>query len=232
VNTRVLRSWTPSWLAAYALHFEASIERSVESFSCALASGSRVLDAGAGEAQYRKRFGQHRYVAVDLGIGDSSWDYARLDAVADLARLPFRSGSFDAALSVVTLEHVTDPCSVLREMARTIRDGGSLLLIVPQEWEVHQAPHDYFRYTRYGARHLLEAAGFTSISIEPVGGFFRLLSRRLLNGLQFFPVILLPLTLILLAVPALILPLLDPLDRERSFTLGYVCRARKGRQAA
>jgi SAM-dependent methyltransferase len=228
VNTRVLRRWTPSWLAGYALHFEASIEKSVADFSSALADGSRVLDAGAGEGQYRDRFRQHRYAAVDLGIGDTSWDYGKLDAVADLARLPFRSGCFDAALSVVTLEHVTDPGSVLREMARTIRDGGSLLLIVPQEWEVHQAPHDYFRFTRYGAHHLLEAAGFTSVRIEPVGGFFRLLSRRLLNGLQFFPAVILPLALLLLAVPALILPLLDPLDRDRSFTLGYVCRATKG----
>lgn len=227
MNTRVLRRWTPSWLAGYALHFEASIEKSVADFSSALADGSRVLDAGAGEGQYRDRFRQHRYAAVDLGIGDTSWDYGKLDAVADLARLPFRSGCFDAALSVVTLEHVTDPGSVLREMARTIRDGGSLLLIVPQEWEVHQAPHDYFRYTAHGVRLLIEDTGLEADRIEPMGGFFRLLSRRLLNALQFFPGILFPFAALLFVPPALILPLADGLDRERNFTLGYVCRLRK-----
>jgi hypothetical protein len=35
---------------------------------------------------------------------------------------------------------------------------------------------------------------------------------------------------ILLVPPALILPLLDALDRNRNFTLGYLCMARKRAQ--
>ena len=34
---------------------------------------------------------------------------------------------------------------------------------------------------------------------------------------------------ILLVPPALILPFLDFLDRDRNFTLGYICTARKSR---
>ena len=64
--------------------------------------------------------------------------------------------------------------------------GGRLLLAAPHEWEVHQAPHDYFRYTRFGLRYLLEKAGLEPIEMRAVGGYFRLLARRLLNGLQFF----------------------------------------------
>jgi hypothetical protein len=105
--------------------------------------------------------------------------------------------------------------------------GGRLLLIAPHEWEVHQAPHDYFRFTRYGLGHLLARAGFETLVIRPAGGFFRLLSRRLLNALQFFPLVLLPLAALLFVPPALLLPALDFLDRERNFTLGYVCTARK-----
>ena len=59
-------------------------------------------------------------------------------------------------------------------------------MIVPHEWEVHQSPHDYYRYTRHGMAYLLAKAGFAEYTIEPVGGYFRLISRRLLNGLQFF----------------------------------------------
>ena len=71
----------------------------------------------------------------------------------------------------------------------------------------------------------------TDIRIKPVGGYFRLLSRRLLNGLQFFTggwrwLLFLP-AAILLGPPALLLPLLDGLDRERNFTLGYICTAKK-----
>src|SRR5262249_25160700 len=88
-------------------------------------------------------------------------------------------------------------------------------------------PHDYYRYTRYGLKYLLGQAGFDEISIEPVGGFFRLLSRRLFNALQFFPGVLMIFAAIFFVPPALVLPLLDGLDQRRNFTLGFVCLATK-----
>ena len=126
----------------------------------------------------------------------------------------------------MTLEHVREPARVICELARTLAPGGRLLLIAPHEWEEHQQPHDYFRYTRYGLEYLLKQAGFAEISIEPVGGFFRLLSRRLLNGLQFFPGPLMLVAAIFLVPPALVFPLFDPLDKRRNFTLGFICSAR------
>jgi hypothetical protein len=48
-----------------------------------------------------------------------------------------------------------------------------------------------------------------------------------LNALQFFPGPLMLVAAVFFAPPALLLPLLDPLDKERSFTLGYICSARK-----
>jgi len=127
----------------------------------------------------------------------------------------------------VTLEHVTEPARVVCEIARVLKPGGRLLLIAPLEWEEHQQPHDYYRYTRYGLEHLLKQAGFAEIVIEPVGGFFRLLSRRLFNALQFFPGPLMIVAAIFFVPPALFLPLLDRMDRRRNFTLGYICVARK-----
>lgn len=217
----------PRPLRDHVLHFEASIEREVARLAESLPAGARVLDAGAGEARHARQFSRQRYVGVDLGVGDAAWDYSRLDVVADLAALPFRSESFDACLNIVTLEHVPDPRAVLGEIFRTLAPGGHFLLVVPQEWEVHQAPHDYFRFTRYGVRTLLEEVGFRQIEIRPAGGFFRLLARRLLNALQFFPPPLLPLAALCLAPPALLVPALDFLDREQNFTLGYLCRAQK-----
>ena len=69
-----------------------------------------------------------------------------------------------------------------------------------------------------------------------MGGYFRLLARRLLNGLQFFTggvrwLWFLP-AAILLVPPALILPFLDSLDRDRNFTLGYICTARTAQRDA
>ena len=222
-----LRRLIPGFLRRHVLHFETSIETAAVAFAAALPNGARVLDAGAGEAQYAYLFARHRYVGIDLGIGDAAWNYRRLDCVADLASLPLAGGCCDACINIVTLEHVREPARVIAEMSRVLKPGGRLLLIVPHEWEVHQSPHDYFRYTRHGVRYLLESAGFGGIVIEPVGGFFRLLARRLWNALQFFPGLAMPVAALFFGPPALLLPFLDSLDRDRNFTLGYICTASK-----
>lgn len=212
----------PLALQRYILHFEASIEDAVREFAASLPSGGRVLDAGAGEGQYAHHFLGRRYVGVDLGIGDSTWSYSGLNAIADLIFLPFAEKTFDAALNVVTLEHVTDPFAVMDEIYRCLQPGGRLLLITPMDWEEHQEPHDYFRYTSYGLKHLAARAGFVDVEVRAVGGIFRLLSRRLLSAGQMVP-LLLP----FFAPIALVLPMLDTLDRKRNFTLGHICYARR-----
>ncbi len=221
----------PKLLRRHILHFEVEIADAVAALAGALPAGVRILDAGAGEGQYAHYFARQRYCGVDLAVGDAAWDYSRLNVLADLTALPFRAGAFHTAINVVTLEHLPEPGRALAEIARTLEPGGRLLLAAPHEWEVHQAPHDYFRYTRYGLWYLLEQAGFEPVEIRAVGGYFRLVARRLLNGLQFFTggvrwLGFVP-AAILLVPPALILPFLDALDRERNFTAGYICTARK-----
>jgi len=221
----------PAFLRRHILHFESAIDDALEGFAQPVVAGERVLDAGAGECRHARYFPSARYCGVDLAVGDSAWNYRGLDAIADLAALPFRDGAFAACINIVTLEHVREPHRVLRELSRVLGPDGRLLLVVPHEWEVHQAPHDYFRYTRHGVAYLLEQAGFERIEIHPVGGYFRLLARRMLNGLQFFTggarwIGFLPAAL-LLTPPALALPFLDFLDKERNFTLGYICTAEK-----
>lgn len=221
------RNALPRPLRRWVMHFEVSIEDAVAEFARSLPDSARVLDAGAGEGSYRNHFTRHRYCGFDLGIGDAAWNYSNLDAIGDLAALPFRDATFDACLSVVTLEHVPRPRRVVCEMVRTLTPGGRLLIVAPLEWEEHQQPHDYFRYTRFGLEMLLKQAGLTDFTIQPVGGFFRLLSRRLFNALQFFPGPLMFLAAIFLVPPALVLPIFEPLDRRKNFTLGYICSARK-----
>ena len=221
----------PKLLRRHILHFEVEIEEAVDRFASDLPDRARVLDAGAGEGQYAHYFKRQQYCGIDLAVGDAEWDYSSLDAIADLTALPFRPGAFRAAVNIVTLEHVREPARALGEIGRVLEPGGRLLVAAPHEWEVHQAAHDYFRYTRYGLQYLLEQAGFEAIEIRAAGGYFRLVARRLLNGLQFFTggvrwLGFLP-AAILLVPPALILPFLDALDRERNFTAGYICTARK-----
>ena len=227
-----IQRWLPLWLRRYVLHFDYAIEDAVARFAQSLPAGAAVLDAGAGESRHRQHFARHQYVALDLAVGDQQWDYGALDVLGDLSRLPLRDSSFDAALNIVTLEHVREPALVVKELARVLKPGGRLLMVVPHEWEVHQAPHDYFRYTQHGLRYLLESAGLAVETLDPVGGYFRLMSRRVLNGLQFFPGPFLLLAALIAVPVGLLLPLLDGLDRQRNFTLGYRCLASKPARSA
>lgn len=209
-------------LDRYVRDFEARIEKAVRELALSLPPAARVLDAGAGESRHRACFARQRYVGVDLGVGDATWNYRDLDVCADLAKLPFADETFDAALNIVTLEHVLEPAGVLREIRRVLKPGGRLLMVVPLEWEEHQQPHDYFRYTQFGVRHLLSSAGLEIVSLTAAGGIFRLLSRRCFMALKtawWMAPLLIPL--------GLLFPLFDGLDRRRHSTLGYVCIAKR-----
>ena len=50
--------------------------------------------------------------------------------LADARKLPFKSGSFDAALAIQSLEYIpiADTVDVMRELSRVLKPGGALLL--------------------------------------------------------------------------------------------------------
>jgi len=145
----------------------------------AVLPGARILDAGAGECIYRPMFEGRRYVAVDRGVGDGTWDYGKLDASADLERLPFGDGTFDWVLCTETLEHVARPARVLAELRRVLKPAGDLALSVPFLQPLHQEPHDYYLYTPYALRLLLSEAGFEVQRIRAAGGYFTYLHLQL-----------------------------------------------------
>ncbi len=223
--------YLPALIKNRLMLVEARIDRELQAFAASLDAQSTVLDAGSGEGRHKAHFSAARYIGVDLAIGDESWDYRTLDAVADLSALPFQDGAFDAAINIVVLEHTQDPARVIAELARVLRPGGRLLLIAPHAWEVHQSPNDFFRFTRHGLSLLFERANLTPSQIDPIGGYFTLLARRLMNGLNFFQGglrwLLFPFAAAVAVSCGLVLPAFDQLDSERNFTLAYVCLVEK-----
>ena len=223
--------FVPRFVLRRLMGVETRIDEAVRRFGDEAPHGARVLDAGAGEGRHRACFESQRYLGVDLAVGDAAWDYGDIDCRADLEALPFRAGVFERALSIVVLEHTKHPGAVLSEIAQTLKPGGRLLLVVPQQWEVHQAPHDYFRFTRYGIEHLLDQAGFEEIEVEALGGHFSLLARRLIGCLSFFQSgwrwAAFPFVAVFVGPLALLLPSFDRLDSNKETTPAYRCLARK-----
>jgi SAM-dependent methyltransferase len=233
LNARVRRlaeRWLPVSLLRALNPFEALISDRLAGFAAALPDHSHVLDAGAGQCQYASAFLRHRYVALDSSVGDSTWNYSQLDILGDLEKLPIANSAFDAVISIVVLEHVREPQEAVRETARVLRPGGRFFIVVPNQWEVHQAPHDYFRFTQIGLEYLLVKSGFRIQKLEAIGGFFWLMSRRSINLLTFFQGGLKWIIFILLApffgfLFPILLYFADRLDRGKDFTLGYICEA-------
>jgi len=124
----------------------------------------RILDVGCGEKPYRI-FGGHfsEWVGFDDASNASAEVHGRGEAI------PLPADSFETVLCTQVLEHVPDPAAVLREIARVLRPGGCLIASVPQYWAVHEEPHDYYRFTAFGVRHLIAACGLTPVAIKLEG---------------------------------------------------------------
>jgi len=152
--------------------------------------GSRILDAGAGELQF-KRFCSHlKYVSQDFaqynGKGNASglqmgaWDQSKLDIVSDITAIPEPDNSFDAIMCIEVFEHLPNPLLALKEFARLLRPGGQLILTAPFCSLTHFAPfHFYSGFNRYFYETHLSSLGLDIVEIQQNGNFFEFLAQEL-----------------------------------------------------
>jgi SAM-dependent methyltransferase len=157
-----------------------SILAFVRAVADSLPLGAVVLDLGAGDAPYRELFGHCDYVTTDWE-GSVHERASEVDVLASADALPFDDAFADAALLTQVLEHVPDPAAVLGEVARTLRPGGRVFMTVPFVWELHELPHDFWRFTPGSLGQLLAAAGFADIEIEPRTDCFTTLAQLMRN---------------------------------------------------
>ncbi|PYQ52523.1 MAG: hypothetical protein DMF78_11130 [Acidobacteria bacterium] len=92
-------------------------------------AGRDVLDLGSGRGHYAARAHASqaaRVVALDL-TPEMLEAAPRPAVVADGGRLPFASDAFDVVVASLVLSYLFDPAQAIREAARVLRPGGTIV---------------------------------------------------------------------------------------------------------
>ena len=153
------------------------LHRFLERAGQTVEAGQLVLDAGAGRAPYRDLFAHARYETADF-LAVKGKKYVTPDYVCDLAEIPVEDARFDHVLLTQVLEHIPEPARVVAELHRVLKPGGTLWLTAPLFYAEHERPYDFFRYTQFGLRHLLESAGFEVLELDWMEGYLGTLSYQ------------------------------------------------------
>lgn len=191
----------------------------------------KCIDVGCGDAPLREHISAMTdcYHTLDIESRDDQ-PLTYVSSACDMKDV--KDASYDFAVSFHVLEHVNNPFQAMAEIGRILKPGGVLILSVPHLCRLHEEPHDYFRFTKYGLQHLAECSELEVLSITPTGGLFSFLGHQL-STLLLVPFWHIPVLKHLLFVInkyciSHFFSFLDrKMDKNRIFALGYTCALRK-----
>jgi len=157
-----------------------------------LPSGSRILDAGAGELRNKPICSHLNYVSQDIcqydGIGNNqglhtnAWDTKKIDIVSDITDIPEPDKSFDVILCSEVFEHLPDPLKALNEFSRLLKGGGILIVTAPFNSLVHFAPYHFSTgFSRYWYEHHLPKFNFEIDELSANGDWFDYLKQEVMR---------------------------------------------------
>jgi SAM-dependent methyltransferase len=139
-----------------------------------------VLDVGCGEKPFKEEIEKlsDAYFGVDWPLTFHKQN--EIDVYADISEgFPFKNESADTIVSFQVMEHLAEPEIFLRESYRVLRKKGKIILTTPFMWGIHEPPHDYYRYTEYGLKYLLEKTGYKDVHITSNTGYWIMAGLRL-----------------------------------------------------
>lgn len=141
--------------------------RSLRLLACEVSG--EVLDVGCGTKPYQTLFNKSRsYTGLEYGETRTTSN-SSADIFYQGDTFPLEDNMFDSVVTFQVLEHVPDNRKFLSEIHRVLKDNGTLLLTAPLCWGEHEQPYDFKRFTRFGLKREIEAAGFELTHISQLG---------------------------------------------------------------
>jgi ubiquinone/menaquinone biosynthesis C-methylase UbiE len=141
----------------------------------------KVLDVGCGNKPYKNLFIPYATSYVGCDIIQSSEQC--VDVVCPATKLAFEDSVFDTVFSSQVIEHVEDTHAMISELNRVLVKDGFAILSLPFTWQLHEEPHDFYRFSKYGIRYLMEVKGFEVLEINANGGKWATIFQLYLNTL-------------------------------------------------
>jgi SAM-dependent methyltransferase len=190
----------------------------------------RLIDIGCGSKPYKGLLAP--YVNEHIGVDrkDTKHSKSNIDLFGTAYEIPARNASFDCAICTMVLEHLEEPELALRECHRVLKPGGVAIYSVPFIWHVHEAPRDFYRFSKYGLRYLFQKVGFDILELNALSGFwltFGVLSVYNLNRFNRGPVRWLRIISRFGSLIQSISYSLERIDKTEQWTSAYMLVAKK-----
>lgn len=155
----------------------------------------KLLDLGCGKVPLYAAYKEHISENICVDWDNSLHKNEFLDFNCDLTKeLIFADQEFNTIILSDVLEHIPEPQRLWNEMARILTNDGTIIMNVPFYYRIHEAPHDYYRYTEYALRRFIDSSGLEVTTLIPVGGTPEILADIVAKNLQPIPFIGVPLS--------------------------------------
>lgn len=176
---RVATDWDTMRLAYYD---ERVIEKMAE--VAGIAEGSEIADVGTGTGFVAAGLAPRvkRVIGIDnasamLRVAHENLDYLGVSnaelLVGDLAGLPLADNSVDAAFANMVLHHAVDPVAMVKEMARIVRPGGTIVLTDEvehsYEWMREEHADVWLGFTPEQVEDFFREAGLADYGYDSLG---------------------------------------------------------------
>lgn len=142
-----------------------------------------LLDVGCGSSPFKGYFTKHIEKYLKHEHPEAAKSHIKYDYLSELSNISAPDKSFDTIICFSVLEHVMEPFETIKEFHRVLKEDGIFIISVPQYWHLHEEPHDYYRFTKYGLKNKILEYGFDILYSNELGKSFATVGQVLCNAI-------------------------------------------------